>query len=51
MDGRRRKRDRDSEAGGGVRRDVAGRVTRLMPDVAERRLPRLGPWTVLRTSS
>jgi hypothetical protein len=41
---------RDFEAGGGVRRVVAGRVTRLMPDVAERRLPRLGFWTVLRTS-
>ena len=51
MDERRRKRDRDFEAGGWVRRVVARRVTRLMLDVAERRLPRLGCWTVLRTSS
>ena len=46
-----KKRDRDFEAGGWVRRVVARRVTRLMLDVAERRLPRLGFWTVLRTSS
>ena len=51
VDERRRKRDRDFEAGGWVRRVVARRVTRLMLDVAERRLPRLGCWTVLRTSS
>lgn len=46
MDEEGRKRDRDFGAGG----VVAGRVTRLMLDVAERRLPRLGFWTVLRTS-